>query len=111
MCVGVKWAQCIYRGAPAAAMRSTMRRPSHLMLVFLLVGSAATSAQQFPPQPAAPQMGSEKERAACQPDVVKFCQGEISKNQDDVFAILACLQRNRMNISAACRQVLADNGR
>jgi hypothetical protein len=88
-----------------------MRRLLLLMLVLLLVDATAAFAQQFPPQPAAPQMGSEKERAACRPDVVKFCQGELSKNQDDVFAILACLQRNRVNISAPCQQVLSDNGR
>jgi hypothetical protein len=42
--------------------------------------------------------------------VVKFCQAELSKNQDDTFAILACLQNNRSRISAACQQVLANHG-
>jgi hypothetical protein len=87
-----------------------MRLPT-VTLVFLLAGATTALAQQFPPQPAAPQLGSEAERAACRPDVLKFCQPELSKNQDDVFAILACLQRNRTRISAPCQQVLASNGR
>jgi hypothetical protein len=91
--------------------RLPMLKPALLLVVFLLAGATRALAQQFPPQPAAPQMGSEAERTACRPDVVKFCQAELSTNQDDVFAILACLQRNRMRITAPCQQVLASNGR
>jgi hypothetical protein len=87
-----------------------MRLPK-VTLALLLAGATAALAQQFPAQPAAPQMGSEAERAACRPDVVKFCQAELSANQGNVFAILACLQRNRTRISAPCQQVLASNGR
>jgi hypothetical protein len=87
-----------------------MHRLLHVMLVLLLVGTTTALAQQFPPQPAAPQQGNDSERAACRPDVVKFCQAELSKNQDDTFAILACLQNNRSRISAACQQVLANHG-
>jgi len=85
-------------------------RLSNLTLAFLLAGATVAFAQQFPPQPAAPDTGNDAERAACRPDVVKFCQAELSKNQDDVFAILACLQRNRTGISAACQRVLANHG-
>ena len=85
-------------------------RLSNLTLAFVLAGATAVWAQQFPPQPAAPQTGNDAERAACHPDVVKFCQAELSNNQDDAFTILACLQRNRPRISAACQQVLADHG-
>jgi hypothetical protein len=87
-----------------------MRRHLHVTLVFLLVGMTTASAQQFPPQPGAPDRGNDAERAACRPDVVKFCQAELSQNQDDVFAILACLQSNRTRISTACQQVLASHG-
>jgi len=88
-----------------------MRGISHVTLAFLiLVGVTPAFAQQFPPQPAAANMGSDAERTACRPDVLKFCQAELSKNQDDTFAILACLQRNRTKISAACQQVLANHG-
>ncbi|MGA8612940.1 MAG: hypothetical protein WB760_14830 [Xanthobacteraceae bacterium] len=91
--------------------RLPMLTQAILLAAFLPAGAKTALAQQFPPQPAAPQMGNEAERAACRPDVVKFCQAELSTNQDDVFAILACLQRNRMRITAPCQQVLANNGR
>lgn len=88
----------------------TYRIPA-LSLALLLTGMTGALAQ-FPPQPAAPPMpGSEQERAACHPDVVKFCQVELAANQDDVFAILGCLQRNRSRISLACQRVLSANGK
>ncbi len=87
-----------------------MHRIASLSALLLFVGMTAASAQ-FPPQPAPPAMpGSEQERAACRPDVVRYCQAQLSTNQDDVFAILGCLQRNRNRLSAACHQVLADHG-
>lgn len=89
----------------------SMSRTRILILALLLFGTTVARAQ-FPPQPPAPSLpGSEQERAACHPDVVKFCQAELSTNKDDVFAILGCLQRNRSQISAACREVLSDNGK
>jgi hypothetical protein len=88
-----------------------MHRRARIMLAFLLA-SATSAWAQFPPQPPAPPMpGSEQDRAACQPDVVRFCHAELATNQDDVFAILGCLQRNRAQISVACRQVLERNGK
>jgi hypothetical protein len=81
-----------------------------LALAFLLAAASAALAQ-FPPQPPPPAMpGNEQERAACHPDVVRFCQAELSAHQDDVFTILGCLQRNRPRISKACREVLEDHG-
>jgi hypothetical protein len=76
--------------------------------------SAVTSAlAQMPPQPPPPKMptfptseGDEKERAACHPDVVKFCADAIP----DQFRILSCLQTNRPKISNACRGVLSSHG-
>jgi hypothetical protein len=87
-----------------------MHRIAGLSLGLLFVtGSVALA--QFPPQPPPPsQPGSEQERAACRPDVLKFCQREVAQNPDDVFAILGCLQRNRSRISVACQHVLTDNG-
>ena len=88
----------------------TYRAPV-LIFTLLLAGTTIVHAQ-FPPQPAALALpGSEQERAACHPDVVRFCQAELAANQDDVFSILGCLQRNRSRISAACRQVLEQNGK
>ena len=78
----------------------------------LLLASMSAALAQFPAQPAAPPLpGSEKERAACHPDVVRYCQAELKTNGDDVFSILACLQRNRSRISAACRAVLEQHGK
>ncbi len=75
----------------------------------LLTGTAALA--QFPPQPPPPSgQGNEQERAACQPDVIRFCKAELNTNGDDVFAILGCLQRNRARLSAACRHVLESHG-
>ena len=78
--------------------------------------TAATAAQaQSPTQPppvANPLgLGTEKERAACAPDAVKYC-GELIKDNEppDVFAITGCLQSNRPKITAACRQVLDNRG-
>ena len=88
-----------------------MYRLLNFTFVFPLAIATSALAQQFPPQPTAPQMGSEVERAACRPDVVRFCRAELSTNQDDVFAILTCLQRNRSRLSAACRRVLEANGK
>ena len=65
-----------------------------------------------PPPVASPLgQGNDQERAACHPDVMRFCRQLVRDNQDaDVFAILDCLQTNRNRISLACRQVLADHG-
>ena len=88
-----------------------MYRAPGLISVLLLAG-VTTAHAQFPPQPPAPSMpGSEQDRAACHPDVVRFCQAELATNEDDVFAILGCLQRNRPRISTPCRQVLERNGK
>ncbi len=91
-----------------------MIRVGCLTLAWLL-GSAAVALAQFPPQPAAPKcasvsQGTPQERAACQPDVTRFCQVELKTNECDVFAILGCLQRNRARLTRACNQVLTSNG-
>jgi hypothetical protein len=88
-----------------------MHRILGLALALLLAGASLARAQ-FPPQPAAPSLpGSQQERAACHPDVVRFCQHELATNKDDIFGILGCLQRNRARISVACRQVLTEHGK
>jgi hypothetical protein len=87
-----------------------MLRIASVTTALLLAGGTVAFAQ-FPPQPPPPAYpGTAHDRNACHPDVVRFCQKELAANKDDVFAILGCLQRNRSRISAACRQVLADNG-
>src|SRR5271155_4257289 len=87
-----------------------------------LILTAATLASAQPPQPppvgrpilpGLPVLGqgSEQERAACHPDVVKYCKELVKDNdQSDVFAILSCLQTNRTRISVPCQEVLAGHG-
>jgi len=82
--------------------------------LLLLAGPAAMA--QLPPQPPPPQGmslggGTQQERAACHPDVMRYCKQFVHENgQDDVFAILGCLQSNRSKISGSCQQVLASHG-
>ncbi len=86
-------------------------RVAGLALALFFAGTSAALAQ-FPPQPPPPALpGSPQQRAACHPDVVKFCQAELARNKDDIFAILGCLQRNRSRISLACSEVLTANGK
>jgi hypothetical protein len=55
----------------------------------------------------AQQGGTEQEKAACSPDVKKFCTPVIGQGD---LVILSCLQQNRPKISRACNQVLVDHG-
>jgi hypothetical protein len=90
-----------------------MYRASVLTIAFALLTATAALAQ-FPPQPPPPAsplgQGTEQERAACHPAVVRFCQAELAANESDTFAILSCLQRNRTRINRACAEVLASHG-
>lgn len=79
----------------------------------LTVGPAALA--QLPPQPPPVKnqlgQGTDQERAACHPDVMRYCKQFLHEDgQDDVFAILGCLQTNRQKISNSCQQVLASHG-
>ena len=79
----------------------------------LTVGSVALA--QLPAQPAPVKngltQGTDQERAACHPDVIRYCKQFLrTDGQDDVFSILGCLQTNRQRISNSCQQVLASHG-
>jgi hypothetical protein len=91
-----------------------MRRRCVFAIALVLIGGSAALADSLPPQPppVANPLGSgdEKERAACAPDVVKYCKHELDANANDTLAILGCLQTNRPKISAACKTVLANHG-
>jgi hypothetical protein len=54
--------------------------------------------------------GTKEERKACAPEAVRFCNHELDVNASDTAAILKCLQRNRLKISAACQTVLKNHG-
>jgi len=61
------------------------------LIAAMLVLSAAANAQ-----------GTPQQRAACRPDVVKFCKGK----GDDAGVILNCLEDNKDKISDKCRKVI-----
>jgi hypothetical protein len=92
--------------------RTALFRTALAVVLMVAAGSAAYA--QFPAQPPAVKLpmssGDEKERAACHPDVTKYCKKELDLNPDDAFSILGCLQRNRPTISVACNNVLKSHG-
>jgi hypothetical protein len=51
-------------------------------------------------------LGTPEQRRACTPDVYRLCAGEIP----NVKAITACLQRQKGNLSPACRSAMDQNG-
>jgi hypothetical protein len=92
-----------------------MYRVSILTIALALAAGSAALAQTLPPQPPPVKgmgmgEGNPQERAACHPDVTKFCQTQLEVNPQDVLGILGCLQANRSKISSACQQVLASHG-
>lgn len=92
-----------------------MSRMSMFVVALALTASTAF-AQSLPPQPPPPDSpfaSTKEERAACAPDVMKFCKHLIPpdpKAPVDALAISGCLQSNRAKISLACRNVLAGHG-
>jgi hypothetical protein len=77
------------------------------MLKFLLaltLLSISVSSEAFAQQQ---RSGTPEEQKACNRDVQKFCRPVIDQGD---FTILACLKENRSKISAACDQVLKNNG-
>lgn len=59
----------------------------------------------FMSAPAVMAQGTPQQRAACRPDVVKFCKGK----GDDPGVLLQCLEDNKDKISEKCRNVIAAN--
>ena len=70
-----------------------------LTLLSISVSSQAAFAQQ--------RSGTADEQKACTRDVQKHCRAVIDQGD---FTILACLKEHRSKISAACDQVLKNNG-
>jgi hypothetical protein len=54
------------------------------------------------------QTGTPEERAACRPDVRRFCYK--IRESDGSNAYLQCLQQHREGLSARCRAVLESHG-
>ena len=74
-------------------------------LLALTLLSLTVSTGAFAQQPQ--RSGTAQEQAACTRDVQKHCRKVIDQGD---FVILACLKENRSKISAACDQVLKNNG-
>jgi hypothetical protein len=70
-----------------------------LTLLSIPVSSEAFAQQQ--------RSGTPEEQKACNRDVQKFCRPVIDQGD---FTVLACLKEHRSKISAACNQVLKNNG-
>ena len=88
-----------------------MSRKVALLVVVLVTYATPSFAQPplpFPPLPLPLPMpqGTPKERAACAPDVQKYCEAA----PPDTMRVLACLQSNRTRISNACNRVLVSHG-
>ncbi|MGO9630341.1 MAG: hypothetical protein ACLPXW_15290 [Xanthobacteraceae bacterium] len=91
-----------------------MLRTIALATALTLIAIPMVSAQvpKQPPPVANPMgQGDARERAACHPDVVRYCKQLIKDDANaDVFGILNYLQANRQRISKACNQVLVSHG-
>jgi hypothetical protein len=74
------------------------------------LAASAESTRQSPPAKNPLGTGSDKERAACAQNVVKYCGHELDVNVNDTHAILRCLQRNRSQITVECGAVLENHG-
>lgn len=72
-------------------------------LLALTLLSIAVSSEAFAQQ----RSGTAAEQKACTRDVQKFCRPVIDQGD---FTVLACLKEHRSKISAACDQVLKNNG-
>lgn len=86
-----------------------------VMTIAVVLAAGPAALAQLPPQPPPVQnpmqQANDQERAACHPDVMRFCHELVREDdQSDVFAILSCLQTNRTRISHACATVLSNHG-
>jgi Cysteine rich repeat len=69
-------------------------------------GSTVALAQLPLPLPLPTPQGTPEDRAACEPDVQRYCKASIP----DQLRVLNCLQDNRKRISKSCQGVLVKYG-
>jgi len=79
-------------------------KPCLMLALFLAVAAATTAAAQSKKE-ATEEMGTPEQRAACGPDVGRFCRSV--KPEDGPFAYLDCLQKNREKLRPACVKVIS----
>jgi hypothetical protein len=68
----------------------------------LVFAAGAAVAQSYDPDRMASQ-GDQKAREACTPDVMRLCNDYVP----DIPQIVACLKRQRANLSPACGEIFA----
>jgi hypothetical protein len=71
----------------------------------LFLGASPVLAQTYDPDRMASQ-GDQKAREACTPDVMRLCNDYVP----DIPQIVACLKRERANLSPACGEIFASEG-
>jgi hypothetical protein len=81
----------------------------HLALGLLWIAATAFAAhsQSNTTKPANTLTGTPQQRAACGPDVGKFCKS--IKSGEGAAGYVSCLVENRGKLSEACRKVLDSN--
>jgi hypothetical protein len=78
------------------------------LLTVLFIGATSTAqAQSKSPDPTS-QMGTPEQRAACGPDVGRYCKSV--KPEDGPYGYLQCLQANRTKLRPACLKVVEGGG-
>ena len=77
-----------------------------ILLAAAVAGSTIALAQLPLPLPLPMPQGTPEDRAACEPDVQRYCKTEVP----DQLRVLGCLQDNRKRISRSCQGVLARYG-
>ena len=84
------------------------RKVTLLVAALAVYVTPALAQPPFPlPLPPLPMpQGTPEERAACAPDVRKYCEAAMP----DTMRVLSCLQANRTKISGACNRVLVSHG-
>ena len=83
----------------AKSINRTRLNKTRIAAAFGIVLSLVTASSAFA-------LGTPEQRRACTPDVYRLCAGEIP----NVRAIIACLQRQKGNLSPACRSAMEQNG-
>ena len=81
-----------------------MSRCFAFAVLFLAADLAMAHAQAQKPE----QMGTPQQRAACGPDVGRYCKAV--KPDEGPFAYLACLQKHREKLRPACLKVIEGGG-
>jgi hypothetical protein len=81
-----------------------MSRCFAFAVLFLAASLALAQAQTQKPE----QMGTPEQRAACGPDVGRYCKSV--KPEEGPFAYLACLQKHREKLRPVCLKVIEGGG-